>query len=86
MERFIEQPLSERALNAAKKQMIGQLSIAGDNAEARCLTIGKSMLLTGSPTSMEKMRKNIENVSAQMLQTVAKEVLRWERMSRLVFY
>lgn len=86
LERFIEQPLSERALNAAKKQMIGQLSIAGDNAEARCLTIGKSMLLTGSPTSMEKMRKNIENVSAQMLQTVAKEVLRWERMSRLVFY
>jgi hypothetical protein len=35
---------------------------------------------------MERLRKNIEEVTAEMLQEVAKEVLRWERMSTLVFY
>ena len=66
--------------------MIGQLSIASDNAEAQSLTVGKSLLLTGDVTSLEKIRIEIENVTTEDILAVAKEILRPERMSRLVFY
>ena len=84
--RFVEEPLTPRVLSAAKKQMIGQLSISGDNAEARSLTIGKSMLLTGNVTSIDKIRKDIESVTAEDILEVSREILSRDRMSRLVFY
>ena len=86
LQRFVEEPLTPRVLSAAKKQMIGQLSISGDNAEARSLTIGKSLLLTGNVTSIDKIRKDIESVTAEDILEVSREILRRDRMSRLVFY
>ena len=73
-------------ISAAKKQMIGQLAIASDNAEAQSLTIGKSMLLTGDVTSLERIRKDIEDVTAEEILEVSREIFRKDRMSRLVFY
>ncbi len=85
LEKLAEEPLTPRALSAAKKQLIGQLSIASDNVEAQCLTMGKSMLLTGHGTTFDTLRSDIESLSSEELQEVAKEVLAWDRMSRLVF-
>ena len=86
IQKFVDEPLSARALAAAKKQMIGQLSIASDNAESQCLTVGKSLLLTGNVTTFEKIREEIEAVTSESVLEVAKEILSWDRMSRLVFY
>lgn len=86
IQKFVDEPLSARALAAAKKQMIGQLSIASDNAESQCLTAGKSLLLTGNVTNFEKIREEIEAVTSESVLEVAKEILSWDRMSRLVFY
>lgn len=86
LNKFTTAPLSQKKLAAAKKQMIGQLSIASDNAEAQSLTVGKSLLLTGDTISLEKIRVEIENVTAEDILDVAREILRPERMSRLVFY
>ena len=86
IDRFVEEPLSPRVLAAAKKQMIGQLSISGDNAEARSLTIGKSLLMTGDVTSLEKIRQEIESVTSEDILEVSRQILRRDRMSRLVFY
>ena len=85
-DKFVAQPLTPRVLAAAKKQMVGQLAISGDNAEAKSLTVGKSLLLTGNITSLEKIRSEIEAVTAEEIQEVAKEILSRNRMSRLVFY
>lgn len=80
-----DEPMTTRALSAAKKQMIGQLSIASDNVESQCLTMGKSMLLTGHGTTFDILRADIESLTSEELLQVAKEVLAWNRMSRLVF-
>ena len=86
LEKFTAEALTPKTLSAAKKQMIGQLAIASDNAEAQSLTIGKSMLLTGDVTSLERIRKDIEDVTAEEILEVSREIFRKDRMSRLVFY
>ena len=85
LDKLVETPLSPAALKAAKKQLIGQLSIAQDNAEAQCLSMGKSLLVYGKISSFEQMRQKIESITAQELQEVAKEILSWERMSTLIY-
>ena len=86
LDKFTAEPLSPRVLAAAKKQMVGQLVIASDNAEAQSLTIGKSLLLTGDVTSLERIRTDIEEVTAEDILEVARHILSRDRMSRLVFY
>ena len=86
LDKFTAEALTPRVLAAAKKQMIGQLAIASDNAEAQSLTIGKSMLLTGDITSLERIRKDIEDVTAEQILEVSREIFQKDRMSRLVFY
>lgn len=83
--RIVETPLTQAALRAAKKQLIGQLSIAQDNAEAQCLSMGKSLIVYGKISNFEQMRHKIESISAEQLQQVAQDVLRWERMSTLIY-
>lgn len=85
LDKLVETPLSATALKAAKKQLIGQLSIAQDNAEAQCLSMGKSLLVYGRISSFEQMRQKIESITAEELQQTAREILSWERMSTLIY-
>ena len=50
------------------------------------LTIGKSLLMTGDVTSLEKIRQEIESVTSEDILEVSRQILRRDRMSRLVFY
>ncbi len=85
IDRIVLTPVSERALKAAKKQMIGQISIASDNAEAQCLAKGKSLLLKGEFVTNKQLREYIEAITPSDIQEVAKEVLNWNRLSKLLF-
>ncbi len=85
LDKLVEVQLTESALKAAKKQLIGQLSIAQDNAEAQCLSMGKSLIVYGKISTFEQMRQKIESITAQQLQEVAGEILSWERMSTLIY-
>jgi predicted Zn-dependent peptidase len=85
LDKLVAEPLSPAVLKAAKKQLIGQLSIAQDNAEAQCLSMGKSLLVYGKISNFEQMRSKIESITAQELQQVAREILSWERMNTLIY-
>ena len=85
LERVIEAPLSSRALANAKKQLLGQLSIASDNSEAQCLSMGKSMMIFGYIEPMETTRAKIESLTAAELQRVAQEILAWDNLSILIY-
>ena len=85
LDKLVAEPLSPAVLKAAKKQLIGQLSIAQDNAEAQCLSMGKSLLVYGKISNFEQMRSKIESITAQELQQVAREILNWERMNTLIY-
>ncbi|MCI6918736.1 insulinase family protein [bacterium] len=85
LERVIEAPLSSRALANAKKQLLGQLSIASDNSEAQCLSMGKSMMIFGYIEPMETTRAKIESLTSSELQCVAQEILAWDNLSILIY-
>ncbi len=85
LDKITSTPLSPTALKAAKKQLIGQLSIAQDNAEAQCLSMGKSLIVYGKISNFEQMRKKIETITSEDLSTVASEILKWENMSTLIY-
>ena len=85
LERVIEAPLSSRALANAKKQLLCQLSIASDNSEAQCLSMGKSMMIFGYIEPMETTRAKIESLTSSELQRVAQEILAWDNLSILIY-
>ena len=85
LELAVTKKISARALAAAKKQLIGQLLIGNDNAESQCLTMGKSLLVSGKIRPLEETVRQINAVTPEKIQSVAKEVLKWNRMSMLVF-
>jgi predicted Zn-dependent peptidase len=80
-----DKPLSERALRAAKKQLLGQLAVASDNGESQALSMAKSMLVFGDILSDEEVRRRIDAITAESLQRVAASVLAEERLSTLIF-
>ena len=80
-----DMPLSDRRLKAAKKQLLGQLAISGDNGETQCLSMGKSLLAYGRVLPSEENRARVEAVTAQQIRDVACSVFDTSRISRLVF-
>ena len=78
-------PLSDRKLKAAKKQLLGQIAISGDNGETQCLSMGKSLLAYGKISGGTETRELIEKISAADIQEMACTVFDLTRLSKLVY-
>ena len=79
------EPLSERKLKAAKKQLLGQLAISGDNGETQCLSMGKSLLAYGEITEGKHTRTLIEKISSEDVMEMARTIFNLDRLSRLIY-
>lgn len=80
-----DEPMSESALKAAKKQLLGQLAISSDNGETQCLSMGKSLITFDKISSDGENREAIESISSESLQVVARKTFDPEKTSSLVF-
>ena len=78
-------PLSDRKLKAAKKQLLGQIAISGDNGETQCLSMGKSLLAYGRISSGKETRELVEKISAADIQEMANTVFNIQTLSKLVY-
>lgn len=83
--RLREKPLTESALRAAKKQLLGQLAVSSDNGEAQALAMAKSMLVFGEVMPDDEVRRRIEAITPESLRKVAQDVLAEDRLSTLIF-
>lgn len=77
--------LSESAMRAAKKQLLGQLAISSDNGETQCLSMGKSLISYGTVTSDKENREAIEAVSADRLREAARKIFNPETLSTFIY-
>lgn len=80
-----ENLLSERKLKAAKKQLLGQLAISGDNGETQCLSMGKGLLAYGRLNSGEENRRLVEGITAEDLRDMACSIFDTDKLSRLIY-
>jgi predicted Zn-dependent peptidase len=80
-----EEPLSERRLKAAKKQLLGQLAISSDNGETQCLSMGKGLLAYGRITGGKETRELIEGISSEDVREMARRIFAQENLSRLIY-
>ena len=79
------EPLSERKLKAAKKQLLGQLAISGDNGETQCLSMGKGLLAYGKVSSGKENRSLVEAITAEEVREIAIRIFDKSNLSRLIY-
>lgn len=77
--------LTTMQLSAAKKQLIGQLGISGDNREGLFLGLGKSFLHYNRYDSLPEVFGKIEKLTAEEILEVANEVFTPENLFSLIY-
>lgn len=85
LQRLIDEPLSEARLAAAKKQFIGQLTIADNNAESFALALGKQFAHYDTLRSSAAIVEAIRALTAAELQRLAAEIYAPDRLSTLIY-
>lgn len=74
LDRMMEKPLSDSQLKAAKKQIKGQIGVACDNRENFALDFGKSFLHYGWEKNVDCLYEQVEAITSQQIQDVAREL------------
>ena len=77
--------LSERKLKAAKKQLLGQLAISGDNGETQCLSMGKGLLAYGKISSNNENKELVNAITAEDIREMACRIFAPENLSRMIY-
>ena len=85
LDKFMEKPLSDAQLRAAKKQIKGQIGVACDNRENFALDFGKSFLHYGWEKNVDRLYKQVDEITTQQIQSVAQELFDEHRLTTLIF-
>lgn len=85
LNRLADEPLSRSALQAARKQWLGQYAVSSDNGESQVLAMGKSLLMYGHVLEPGQVRELMERVTSADLQSVAREMFAPHRLSCLAY-
>ena len=72
-------------LQATKKQLIGQISIAEENRSSLMLALGKSMCDFNRVDTLEQLFKKVEAITPQQLLETANEIMQPEQLSKLIY-
>jgi predicted Zn-dependent peptidase len=85
LDKFMEKPLSDAQLRAAKKQIKGQIGVACDNRENFALDFGKSFLHYGWEKNVDRLYEQVDEITAEQIQSVAQELFDEHRLTTLIF-
>lgn len=85
LDKFMQKPLSEAQLKAAKKQIKGQVGVACDNRENFALDFGKSFLHYGWEKNVDRLYEQVDEITAEQIQAVAQELFDKDRITTLIF-
>lgn len=85
LNKFMQKPLSDAQLKAAKKQIKGQVGVACDNRENFALDFGKSFLHYGWEKNVDRLYEQVDEITAEQIQAVAQELFDKDRLTTLIF-
>ena len=85
LDRFIDTPLTDEELAVAKQQIKGQIGIACDNRENLALDFGKGFLHYGWKKDISALYRNIDAITVEEVQAVARELFPEEQLTKLIY-
>lgn len=85
LDKFMQKPLSDAQLKAAKKQIKGQIGVACDNRENFALDFGKSFLHYGWEKNVDRLYEQVDEITAAQIQAVAQDLFDKDRLTTLIF-
>lgn len=80
-----ETKLTATQLAAAKKQVIGQLGVSGDNREGLFLGLGKSYLHYNRYDTLPEVFEKVEKLTSEDILETANDIFAPERLSALIY-
>lgn len=78
-------PLTPQRLAMAKKQLTGQILIAGDNFESYSLAMGKAYAFTGQHRDVDAICDKINSLTADDLLRVAQDIFDPSKLTTLIY-
>ena len=85
LSRLVDKPLPQRTLDAARRQLKGQMAIAADNLENSALAMGKQYLHTGRTYTLAERFKQLDALTPAQLHAIAVEVFDPDRLTTLIY-
>ena len=85
LKKLCDKPLSPTQLAAAKKQIIGQIGVARDNAENTALSMAKTFLHYRKMDNPKELFQRIEELTAKELWEVSNEMFSENYLSTLIY-
>lgn len=85
LQRLCDTPLTERALNTAKRQIIGQIALSYDNFESVAIGMGKRMLHYGRTQTKEELIGRIQSLTVEQVWEATKEVFNPDNLTILEY-
>lgn len=85
LDRTMERPLTTAQLNAAKKQIKGQIAVASDNRESFALDFGKNYLHYGWEKDITNLIARVEAITADQILQVARDTFDPDKLTTLIF-
>lgn len=85
LKKLCEHPLTDAQLQAAKKQIIGQIGVAADNFENNALDVGKCYLHYNRCDTKEEVFRRIGALTARQLWDISNEMFAEDYLSTLIY-
>ncbi len=85
LSRLTDAPLSESALRAAKRQLIGQVALSYDAFESVAIGMGKRYLHYGTTQTCAELCAKVEALTAEQLHATARELFVPEHLTTLIY-
>jgi predicted Zn-dependent peptidase len=85
LDRVMQKPLTTAQLNAAKKQIKGQIGVACDSRENFALDFGKSFLHYGWEKDITDLFCHIDAITPAQIQQVAQDMFAEDRLTTMIF-
>lgn len=77
--------IPDRRLSFARRQLLGQIAIASENAEHLLITMGKSHLLFNRVDSLQEIAIKLEQVTPSQLMEIANEIFDPNQLNTLIY-
>ncbi len=85
LKKLREKKLGKIQIHNARRQLKGQITIAGENKENLMLSIGRSFLLYNKVDTLEEIYSKIDNLSPEGLISIANEIFDPSLLSYLIY-